>query len=359
MTLPLPRSAAELDAWGVFADLLIERGDRLGNHLALELALPAVPVAEQLASFQKSAAKVCRTPPLFCASWVLGHVHSLSLTPDLSKPMPQLEGDALPALGELLRLPALAVLEQLTFSASRTSIGRRWQDALAALPPSCRRFELQANRFTARDAAKMLERIPSQIEVLRVLPMYGTDPSLLVSDQFEWVDLRKVLINPGLARSLGSALASTSRVKVRVGSMTDRSWLTEVDRVVVGDDGDAALIAADDRGPLTLFERTALEPLQQRHGVVPVRAQLARSLKESYRLGRTLDPATTWAGDGMLIRDEGQWWVQATGAPAASPWLTLEGAPLSATSVALAEGAQIEIDRRSWTFTTRPARAGG
>ena len=192
-----------------------------------------------------------------------------------------------------------------------------------------------------------------------MLPMYGTDPSLLVSDQFEWVDLRKVLINPGLARSLGSALASTSRVKVRVGSMLDRAWLKEVDRVVVGDDGDAALIAADDRGPITLFERTPLESLQQRHGAVPVRAQLTRSVKESYRLGRSLDPTTTWAGDGMVLRDEGQWWVQAMGAPAASPWLTLAGAPLSAKAAPLAEGAKVEIDRRSWTFTTRPARAGG
>ena len=116
MTPPLPRALSELGAWGVFADLLIERGDRLGNHLALELALPAVSNDEQLASFQKSAAKVCRTPAPFSASWMLGHVHTLSLTPDLSKSMPPLEGDVLPVLGELLRMPVLSGLEQLSFS---------------------------------------------------------------------------------------------------------------------------------------------------------------------------------------------------------------------------------------------------
>jgi len=350
---PFPRNPLELDSWSVHADLLLERGDRLGHHLAWELTLPAEPTGEQLTAFHKSAQRVCRVPPAFSASWMLGHVHSLALTPELSRPMPQVDADTLPVLAELLRTPALSRLEQLSFAANRSSVGRRWHDAMAQLPPTCRRFELHANRYTARDAARVLEAIPPQVEVLRLVPKYGTEPALLISDQFEWVDLRSLLITPHLVQSLATALASTRRVKLRLGTLTDRSLLQGLERVVVGGPDDAALIAEDPKGPISLFERMGLEGLQQRHGLVPVRVQLTRSLKESWRLGRTLDPATAWAGDGVIVRSEGRWWARAVGEQVESPWLQLEGEPLGQTPVPLAEGARFEIGRRPMRFTER------
>lgn len=345
MTPPFPTSLEELEPWQVFADQLIEQGDRLGPYLAYELSLGAQPTKEQLVAFQKRAQRVCRVPKPFTATWMLGHVRSLFLTRDSSKALPLLDGDSLPVLRDLFGTPPLANLEQLSFSARGDSIGRRWREAMLRLPKSCRRFELHASRFSADDAARVLDGIPPQVEVLRVLPWFGTDPSRLVSDRFEWVDLRPMVLTPACAESLASALAETKRVKLRLGTL-NRCLLGG--RVVVGDLGDAAVVG-DWATSVVLLERQRLEVLQARHGVVTARPQVERSLEESFRLGRAfsaLDDTAAWSGDAVITRAEGAWSVRGVGVSS----ITLEGALLTPKPVPLADGAALVIAGRPWRF---------
>jgi hypothetical protein len=72
-----PRTQADFEEWQVFADELIERGDRrLGELLAHGLAL--VPNTDTLAMFQTLARKVCQEYRWFDVGWCLGRVRSSS-----------------------------------------------------------------------------------------------------------------------------------------------------------------------------------------------------------------------------------------------------------------------------------------
>jgi hypothetical protein len=348
VTPPFPTSVEQLAPWQVFADQLIERGDRLGPYLSYELSLGAQPTLEQRIGFGKRALRVCRVPRPFSATWMLGHVKALFLTPDRSRAMPLLDGGSLPALRDLFDTPALVNLEQLSFSAQGDSIGRRWREAMLRLPKSCRCFELYASRFTADDAARVIDGIPDQVEVLRVLPWFGTDPSRLVSDRFEWIDLRPMVLTQATAEALASALAATKRVKVRLGTL-NRCTLNE--RAVVGDLDDAALVG-EGSASVVLLERQRLEALQARDGVVPVRAQVERSLEESFRLGRafsSLDDTSAWIGDAVISWSEGAWSIRGVGVSS----VALDGAPLTPKPVPLADGASLVIGGRPWRFAER------
>ncbi|MDP1829770.1 MAG: hypothetical protein Q8L48_41270 [Archangium sp.] len=362
MLPPFPRTLADLDSWRVFADQLIERGDRLGPYLAWELSLGAEPSREQLHTFHKNALRLCRVPRLFSATWLLGQVRRLTVASNTSVPAAVIDGSDLPTLRELFSTRALQNLEELTVAARGDSIGRRWHEAMARLPKSCRRFELHANRFSAEDAARVLDGIPGQVEVLRVLPRYGTDPAALVSDRFEWVDLRAIVITPAIGRSLAAALAATSRVKLRLGTLSRRSVLTLLNRTAVGDADDAALIAEDPEGPLSLFARAGLETLQPRYGVVTAQAQLERRLPESFRLGKSstgFDETASWSGDAVISRSgASSWWVRAVaGAETGkSPMLRLSGEPVSQSPVRLTHGTPLTVDGRVWTFAEHLGR---
>lgn len=366
MLPPFPRTLSGLDSWRVFADQLSEQGDRLGPYLAYELSLGAEPTKAQLLTFHKNALRVCRVPRLFSATWLLGQVRRLTVASNTSQPAAVIDGGDLPTLRDLFSTPGLQNLEEVVVAARGDSIGRRWHEAMARLPKSCLRFELHANRFSTEDAARVLDGIPEQVQVLRVLPRYGTDPAALVNDRFEWVDLRALVITPALGRSLAEALAATSRVRLRLGTLSQRSVLQSLSRATVGDVDDAALIAEDPEGPLSLFERAGLETLQPRYGVVTAQAQLERRVPESFRLGKSssgFDGTASWAGDAVISRAFGSWWVRAVPGVEAekSPTLSLRGEPVSHSPLKLGDGSSLAIDGRGWTFaehlgpTTHPA----
>lgn len=354
---PLPTTVHELAAWQVFADQLTEQGNRLGPYLAYELSLGKKPTKEQLAAFHKLALRTCKVPRQFHAAWMLGQVRVLTVTRDPSRTLQTIDGDTLLTLRDLFPTPQLRQLERLVLAAGQFSIRRRWKVAMRSLPKTCRTLQLHAWVQNTGDVPAMIEGIPEQLEVLRVVPHLELDPTMFVSDRFAWVDLRAVTVTPQLARMLGYALRTQLRVKVRVGTVEQRSSLARLgERVVLGAPDDAALIEDAAGGASSLLERWTLEQLQQRYGIVSARAQVLRELPETYRLGknsRGFGDTASWTSDAVITRNSEGWWVHATGAPGATPSFALNGARLGEEPVALKDGDRLTFNERSFRFVSR------
>jgi hypothetical protein len=354
---PFPTSLAELAPWRVYADQLLERGERLGTYLAYELSLGDEPTEAELTSFHKQGLRACRVPRSFEAAWTLGHARTLTIPPrDRGRTMmmrhrgsPVLDGEALPLLRDSFRTPALALLEQLTVTVRGESIGRRWHEAMKFLPASCRRFMVHASAFKEDDPKRVLAGIPEQVKTLRLSTRLGTDPASLISDQFEWVDLRELIITPELAVKLGRALERNPRVKLRLGTVADGEVLTRLgERAVVGGEGDARLVN-EKTGAVVLFERASLDSLQRRYGVVAIRAQVGRTLPESFGVTSvdSLVYARSWIGSVLARRANGSWWIRAE---EDAPRLALERRPLGREPVELPNAARVFIDDQPWRF---------
>ena len=357
-TPPLPTSLRELGAWQVFADQLTEKGNRLGPYLAYELALGSKPTKEQLAVFHKMAQRICKVPKQFSATWMLGQVRVLTVTRDATRTLSLIDGDALLTLRDLLPTPPLRHLERLVLGASRYSMRRRWEAAMKYLPPSCRTMELHTWFHESADSPALLAAIPKQIEVLRFATLNEMDPAELLNDRFEWLDLRSILLTPDWAGSLAGALRTTSRVKLRVGCVTELRHLLRLgDRVVLGDTEDAALVEEEGlRRAVCLLERMRPEQLQLRYGVVSAHAQVERALPEPFRLGknsRGFGDTASWTSDAVLTRTLDGWKIQVTGGPDATPVFALNGQRLGEEAVALKEGDRLSFDGRSFRFVSR------
>lgn len=361
---PLPTTLQELGAWQVFADQLTEAGNRLGPYLAYDLSLGQEPTREQLTVFHKMSTRICKVPRQFYAAWMLGQVRALLFTRDASSGVDLLDGDALLTLRDLLPTPPLRHLERLVLAAGEYSMRRRWKAAMPYLPPSCRTLELHSWVQLTDNLPGMFEAIPAQIDVLRVVPRRELDPSVFVNDRFAWVDLRAVTLTPPLARSLAYALRMNSRVKVRVGTMEQRSALGRLgDRVVLGSPDDAALVEESPDGAVSLLERFSPEQLQLRHGIVTARSQLVRDLPEVHRLGknsRGFGDTSSWVSDVVLKRTHEGWQIVVTGGPAAMPFFELNGVLVGSEPMPLKDGDRLTFDRRSFRFVSRCGeRAGG
>ena len=360
MAPPFPSSLDELGPWQVYADQLLERGERLGSYLAYELSLGDQPTEAELTSFHKQGLRACRVPRTFEAAWTLGHVRSLSIPGrDRGRTVMMrhrgsavLDGSALPVLRDLFRTPALSQLEQLTVIVRGESIGRRWHEAMKQLPATCQRFMVHASGFKGDDAKRVLAGIPEQVKTLRFSARLGTEPASLVSDQFEWVDLREVIATPELAVKLTRALELHPRTRLRLGTVSDGEVLARLGaRAVVGGQGDARLVN-EQTGAVVLFERASLESLQRRYGVVTARAQVARRLPESFGVTSvdSLLYARSWIGSVLARRADGSWWIRAE---EDAPALALDSGPLGHEPVALRDGARLRINDQPWRFVER------
>ena len=150
VTAAFPQSLQDLDAWHVFADQLIERGDKLGAYLAAELSLGPHSSREQLVAFQKRAQRVCTVPDTLSATWMLGHVRGVSIAIGVG-------ARAVTDLRSILEVPTSRNLEELSLGGRLYGQGTRWAAALRELPPSCRRCELRASHLNADDAQRLLD----------------------------------------------------------------------------------------------------------------------------------------------------------------------------------------------------------
>ncbi|MDP2273661.1 MAG: hypothetical protein Q8N23_23100 [Archangium sp.] len=346
VTPGFPRSLQDLDAWHVFADQLIERGDKLGAYIAAELSLGPHSSREQSVAFQKRAQRVCSVPGTLSATWMLGHVRGLTLIGQ--------EGRALTDLRSVLEVPTSQNLEQLSVGGRSYIQGRRWAAALRQLPPSCRRCEILTSYMNADVAQRLLELLPSQLDVLRLTPRHGMNPAPFISDRFEWVDLRGSVITPELASAISVALAATSRVRLLIGRVRHRSVLGELlGRSSLGTEEDAALVEEGGTGGMALLPRVPLEILQSQFGFVTARDQLLRGQVETWGLDRLLSNVTNtvrWAGDAVLSRVAGAWSIRATREGIEVPAMSVDGVAVGIEAVPLVEGSRLMLDGQPWRF---------
>lgn len=354
MTPPFPTTLAELAPWRVYADQLLERGERLGSYLSSELSLGDAPSKDQLTSLHKQALRVCRVAKTFEATWLLGHVRTLTVIARpqgllLSRAPPEVSDDALLGLRDLFRKASAGHLQELTVTVSNGSIGSTWNGAMSHLPSTCATLRMDAVRLTSFGAAKVLEGIPPWVETLRLARNVSAEPWKLIDDRFSWVDLREYTLSRQSAGELLRLLERNLRLKVRLGSVTDGALLRDLgERAELGTADDARLVN-ERTGGVMLLERATLNSLQRRYGVVTVFAQLGRLLPEAFgvRAFQGQLDASAWLGSAIVRRADGTWSIRAE---KDGPRIALESGPLDETPVPLAHGSRVFFDDQPWRF---------
>ncbi len=306
-----PTSEADLAEWSVYADYLQTRGDPRGELIAHDLALDATPDPDALHAFHTLAEPLCAQRGTTKIGWCLGHARTLAMR--LSPHRASTD-----TMHDLLREPALACLESIAII-YEPGTSHAWRRALAVLPPTCKRLDV---RFLADwsflAAEEVLAIAPPTVDTLglstrREPPAVITlDPApktsfalnvhvtRLISDRFAVLDLIDAPLTREVSEAVVAALRATRVTEVRTAERLSAP------RCRVGAPDDAGVI-----GERT-FARVppwSLELLQERHGLVGARAQLARSMPEHYLLRATQAAirVAPFLGAGHLAHQRGRW----------------------------------------------------
>ncbi|MFT3709011.1 MAG: hypothetical protein QM817_15295 [Archangium sp.] len=357
---PFPTSLEQLAAWQVWADQRIEAGDKLGALISADLALGTNPSAERLVAFRHFARSVLRIPRVFEGVWFLGHVRHLAVKVRggarlVRGARPVIDGGELLTLRDTLSTAALANLESLELTVRPDGLSRRWREAAARLPPTCRTLVLHADTYASGDAELLLSRLPASLVRLRLVPGWMPVLEEFVSDRLEVLDLRSVRLTESRAKQLASFMHATRRVRLVLGDVS--TALEDLGpRISVGEPGDARLID-DSSGSIRLLERSPGWALQRRFGVISALAQLERRVPEIWGVG-TNAQAIGWAGDTFTRHVDGSWSVrQRPTAHESFPAVLVDGAPPAEQIVPLANGARVVIEGKAWRFSSAQ-RAG-
>jgi hypothetical protein len=348
----LPATEADLAEWSVYADWLIEQGDPLGERLAFELALPALPDRDVIAAFHERVKRHYRPGGATPLAWCLGCVRTLAVEPDMqrmARSAATTNRGAVAQAGDALRHPDYAVLESVSI-AYDGSDERRWRKLFASLPASCTRMSLGLiGVFDDAAIAGTVAHIPGTVRDLTVYPVdrsravqAGLAPGNIarfVDDRFDVVEI------PATVDELAAALARTDRVRIRM----TRAEAALVDpRVVFGRPGDAALLQPA-RLRAVPVPRATLLAQQRRYGPIPARTQIARTLPEDHALGAWEGIITVYVG-GDLVRRGDDWTLRAPLQPSgresmATPMTRVDGAAITpGRAVAVGDGSRIAID---------------
>jgi hypothetical protein len=182
----------------------------------------------------------------------------------------------------------------------------------------------------------------------------------LLHDRFDEVDLRVLAVDVPLADALARRLAIHTRVRVRLGSVTGRDVLVRLgERAVVGGTDDAALVN-EGSGAIILLPRASLEALQRRSGLIPARAQLKRSLIETFGVGRHNGMMVATGGDLLVRHGEGKWSarLRPPGREDAQVIsLSLDGRAIGVEPVSFSSGALFDLNGERYRFVEHIASA--
>jgi hypothetical protein len=330
----LPETEADLAEWSVYIDWLLQRGDRRGDLLALELALPADPTLQALGAWRGMARHVYRDRPTTPIGWCLGHVRTLGLGTPLGAP--PISRSILGNAHGLMRSEPGWRVEHLEVLVDPDDDRRPWRRLFAGLPASCRRVTFKFTQWSAAWVAELIDLLPESVRELEVSPQHvrveaSGVPRTSIGDRFDVVGFGGTVIDPPLAEEIADALSRSHAVKVRVSSFAaPLPW----DRCLLGGSGDGALLQPDLRAGFML-PRWTLLTLQRRFGPVPVRAQLAATLPEDHLI------------HGMhLVRRGSSWTLHRT----ASVQVHRAGAPLLPDIVPLLDGDHLAFRTAEYVF---------
>jgi uncharacterized protein (TIGR02996 family) len=339
---PFPRTEADLAAWHVYADWLLEQRDPRGPLIALDLSLPSVIDDATLSRYRREARAVTRRYAALrkratTLEWRLGHVRAIAVHYNA----------AADELLSALARPELALLEAASIAIDDAALSSpRWLALLGALPPSCRRVDLFGS---VADVGRLIDSLPPSIDTLGV---WSRRPERFVTDRLrELVVFEALFVNedPG---ALLSALARTRTVRLRASNVP--AWAANHDRIVAGRPGDAAIVAVSSG---------AIESLPPLYAVgegalFPVRVLLGRTRPEYYgvfpRPETILDRIVA-----ITRRPDGRYVVRPpdAGYLRDQVGLVLDGAPLPPKRwTPLSDGARLTAFGADWTFVEDVAR---
>ena len=323
---PLPASEADLADWSVYADYLLAQGDPRGELIATDLALPAAPAPEQIATFRALAKGLLPAREKTPVAWTLGHARTIDISAQSFKLGKMGIGPAASAC-DFLATPPAQRIEEVSTNVVVWNNADEWARIAAALPASCRHIVVRGRREAI--PSWLVASLPPTVRELSGIHVGGD----AVSDRFDVVTLHRAF-DRNARDSIVPALLRTRSVKLRVGdahAMIGVPW----ERVVfTATPGDAALVR---RGrAITLSARTLLQR-QRWFGPINVRAQLARTVPE--KMEQHLD----------LVRHADRWTVRGHVDIRAS----LNGVPLPHDQViTVAHGDRIGIDDDDYELVT-------
>jgi len=312
--LRFPSTEDELGEWSVYADWLLTRGVPLGDLIARELSLAAMPERDPLQAFHSAGRRLARAHRWFAVGWCLGHARTLTLTGGRQIKLGGLQSirEALIDAYNFLRTPAAARLEAFTGPYQPRDEPRRWRRLLSALPATCTKIciEIEGGELIEDDALDLLANLPTSARRLSLDSRRGRiGPAALtafLSDRFEVLDLSDHHVPAEARAELRDALARTRSLQLRVADLPtagiDRA------RCRIGRDPAAALIEHRS-GHVAAIARWPLLRAQRRYGLVPARTQIAGLLPEdhdvriSYRGVVTCQPSST----ANLVRRGERW----------------------------------------------------
>jgi hypothetical protein len=293
--------------------------------MLLDLSLPAQVDREQLKAFHtdRTAQRLCRNRAATPVAWSLAHARQLALLPSSGYPWGSVprsaEHGAYANAHDFLRAPAGSRVERFTTIWPAEADRTPWRRLMRALPATCTTVAL-ARQQASVPVGALLESLPSTVRAAAIIHTRRRDEGwlALVDDRFDLVDVDTMHLADDQLRLLADAVARTTRVVLRVNRRAGA--LLDIERVRLGSSAPApgvtataAVLACADGTSLTL-DAWPLDFLQERHGRVPIRAQLARTLPEGHGVGSGLliggAPAGTLRAShfgGELVRRASAW----------------------------------------------------
>ena len=277
----LPQTEADLADWSVYADQLLAEDHPIGEPLAFELALPADPDEYQIGWFQDRWRKLCpqHDREAMSVAWALGHARVVMVRghrPKLGGYDP-IEGRTFDAATRLLQSPRGQLVETLELEVNHGQATSAVESLLRELPATCTRIVVR----TALELDRLdpfLAAMPAHVTCLGLggVPALTATHAAALASRFEIIELAH---RPELAAA----------------------WLHP--RFTFGE---AGVVDVEGRRVETL-DRATLFALQNRHGLVPIHAQVKRSLPEMHGLHRTVyrvevAPSLVRRPDGWTLR---------------------------------------------------------
>ncbi|HEY0254731.1 MAG TPA: hypothetical protein VGC41_24565 [Kofleriaceae bacterium] len=337
MNVPaLPRSEADLAEWSVYTDELLRAGDPLGELLAFDLSLSSTPTRAEVDELARRARDRCwRRGKTLEAGWTLGHIRVLKVSPSrrhMHAPEP-FDPGALGNLVALFRKPEAAHLEELHLGGPLQP-SRELEAVFGALPETCTKLSVYTSRHVGIESWRGL--IPSQITTLAVPFLHAATIDRRVIEVAAVDNWSRDAILEALDRN------PEARLHVDMHDVEhDRILPRSGPRLVQGS------------RTISLSSLSLIQD-QWKHGVIGVRAQLARTPPQTWNLyvhGRDHLQVARGGSGASLVRRGETWTLRRD----VRNEMTVAGHPLGPHEIVeLQDGDVLTVDDAIATFSRGP-----
>lgn len=261
-----PSGFSDLEHWSVYADYLIDEGDRRGELIAMELSLPSTASRLELAKFKQLHERTLRRRETFHIGHALAHAREVALPESYVRMGGRVppSTSALASLTDLLASDAFALVERLQVVYAPSS-DSHWERLFAAVPATVEVLSLDLlGHMDNADVHRVRDLVRAR-HVVVVREAFGADAAPFVDDRFETVEVERA--SPAVLEAFGK----TSRVRLLV-----RDGAIPTDARI----GYAGLASLRGSHRARAFHAWGALALELHYGPVPIRAQLAGDLAE-------------------------------------------------------------------------------